>query len=394
MMRFAVLIVALFAGAACGGRKNIQCEQDSNCDLSGGGTCIAGGTGMWCAYPDPACPSGYRYSDLDVEGSVSGQCVPDNMPDAGVDAAPPMDAPSAVPYSCVALPHLCGANGDDDCCNAPTVPGGTYYRSYDLAGDSLSGDMNSPATISSFRLDKYEVTVGRFRAFVAAGQGNQVKHPATGAGANPKIAGSGWDASWNASLPADTAALVAQLKCSSMYQTWTDTAGANETRPINCITWYEAMAFCAWDGGFLPTEAQWNFAATGGSDQRAYPWSNPASSTTLDATHASYYAGSSYCTGDGMSGCTIDDLVKVGTMTAGVGRWGHAEMTGNVDEWVLDFYGTYDSLCTDCANLVASANRVHRGGPFNGGGGILRTGFRQPAAPTTVMYSTGFRCAR
>ena len=64
--------------------------------------------------------------------------------------------------------------------------------------------------------------------------------------------------------------------------------GANESLPINCITWYEAFAFCAWDGGFLPTEAEWNYAAAGGSEQRAYPWSNPPTSTTIDCSHANY----------------------------------------------------------------------------------------------------------
>ena len=43
------------------------------------------------------------------------------------------------------------------------MPGGTFYRSYDLAGDFYSGNMGFPATVSDFRLDTYEVTVGRFR---------------------------------------------------------------------------------------------------------------------------------------------------------------------------------------------------------------------------------------
>ncbi len=49
-------------------------------------------------------------------------------------------------------------------------------------------------------------------------------------------------------------------------------AGSNENQPINCVTWYEAFAFCISDGGYLPTAAEWNYAAAGGSDQRAYPF--------------------------------------------------------------------------------------------------------------------------
>lgn len=56
----------------------MQCEQDSNCNLSGGGVCTLNSvTGnSWCAYPDPECASGFRFSDLDVGDGVGGVCVP------------------------------------------------------------------------------------------------------------------------------------------------------------------------------------------------------------------------------------------------------------------------------------------------------------------------------
>jgi formylglycine-generating enzyme required for sulfatase activity len=52
------------------------------------------------------------------------------------------------------------------------------------------------------------------------------------------------------------------------------------------MDWYEAYAFCIWDGGFLPTDAEWNYAAAGGAQQRAYPWSNPPTSLTIDPSYA------------------------------------------------------------------------------------------------------------
>ena len=83
------------------------------------------------------------------------------------------------------------------------VDGGTYLRSY----DGVSTDYKSqahPASISAFKLDQFEVTVGRFRKFLAAyrasvSAGEQLIAP--GSGANPHDpSDKGWDASWN-SLP-------------------------------------------------------------------------------------------------------------------------------------------------------------------------------------------------
>jgi sulfatase modifying factor 1 len=160
--------------------------------------------------------------------------------------------------SCSGLAATCGPVGTDDCCKSLLVPGGTFNRSYD--GVDFK-DPNYPATVSDFYLDKYEITVGRFRQFVKAGMGTQASPPAAGAGAHPRITGSGWDSTWNTNLPATTAALTTNLKCST---TWTDTAGSNESKPVNCLEWYAAFAFCVWDGGRLATEAEWNYAASAG----------------------------------------------------------------------------------------------------------------------------------
>src|SRR5205823_4327155 len=99
--------------------------------------------------------------------------------------------------------------------------------------------------------------------------------PTAGAGAVggiPDGASTGWDPAWNPNLPGDTSAVQSALKCNSMYQTWTDTRGNNENRAIVCVSWYQTVAFCIWDGGRLPSETQWNYAAAGGSEQRPYPW--------------------------------------------------------------------------------------------------------------------------
>jgi len=308
-------------------------------------------------------------------------------------AFPPDDAPPAF-LSCMGLPATCGAKRKGNCCESPEVMGGSFARGYDLASDHAYPDPSFRATISTFRLDKYEVTVGRFRAFVRANMGTQANPPAAGAGTHPRIDRSGWAASWNSKLTMNLDELTAALKCDYPMYTWTDAPEGHELLPVNCITWYEALAFCAWDGGFLPTEAESNYAAAGGAAQRAYPWSDPPETlSTLDGEHASYN-----CLGDGMSGCALTDLVEVGTLWQGEGLWLQSDLAGNVWEWALDSYEMpYPLECNDCANIgpaQSDQDRVLRGGSFDDPDVELRAGHRGNLPPTERGFNKGVRCAR
>jgi formylglycine-generating enzyme required for sulfatase activity len=263
------------------------------------------------------------------------------------------------------------------------VSGGTFYRSYN--GVDLT-DMSFPATVDDYYFDKYEITVGRFRVFLKEGMGTQASPPSAGAGAHPKIAGSGWDSAWNTKLAANIDSLKTALKCNSTYQTWTDAAGGNESKPVNCLDWYTAFAFCAWDGGRLPTEAEWNYAASGGSAQRYYPWSSPSTSTTIDYTYAVYNC-------DGL--CTP---LNVGSRSPkGDARWGQSDLAGNVDEWTLDWYASpYSVPCNNCADLNTASIRMLRGGDFANYAPYLRSAYRStyPNFPEGHDAGIGSRCAR
>jgi sulfatase modifying factor 1 len=316
------------------------------------------------------------------------------------DLAPAADGSGVLELatpSCAGLAATCGPSATSSCCQAARVPGGTFCRDYDRAMDGQHKSMMFPATVSAFVLDRYEVTVGRFRKFVTAGAGTQATSPADAAGAHPRMTRSGWDSSWNPMLPVNTAALMADVKCEATYQTWTDASGPNENKPMNCVQWYLAMAFCIWDGGYLPTEAEWNFAASGGSEHRSYPWSSPPGSTIIDCGHANYQLSDNpvlYCT-NGVTGSAN----RVGTESPlGDGKWTHSDLAGNVYEWVLDWYAGYSMPCVDCANLdmPPPEERVLRGGGFfNSPGMLLRSDARAThRAPRVRGTSYGFRCAR
>jgi sulfatase modifying factor 1 len=109
-------------------------------------------------------------------------------------------------------------------------------------------ETGDPATVSSFRLDKYEVTVGLFRQFVSALKGGY--KPAAGSGkhallndgqglANSASPGT-YERGWVTSDNADLAMTSAGLSYCGQDTTWTDPASAQENLPINCVDWYQA----------------------------------------------------------------------------------------------------------------------------------------------------------
>lgn len=283
------------------------------------------------------------------------------------------------------VPTLTGTTENADCCESIAVPGGTFDMgcSRSATCDNDEYDDDAAITVSSFALDRFEVTVGRFRRFVDSWDYAGLP---VGAGGSAYVARAGWQGAWDANLPATKADFERRLACDPAAATWTDAPGYNENLPINCVTWYEAFAFCAWDGGRLATEAEWEFAASNGKTHDLYPWG--ASNPTLDSA---VYA----CAYD-TPACAYPPPFPavVGSRPLGANTWGHRDLAGNVEEWVLDTYSYYgDSAATDPAD-VTDGFRVVRGGFWDQLADVLETTVRAPAKPTFRATGPGVRCAR
>ena len=159
----------------------------------------------------------------------------------------------------------------------------------------------------------------------------------------------------------------------------------NPDHPIVLVTWGEAQAYCEWAGGSsgrLPTEAEWEYAARGGKDGLKYPWANEI--TPQDAN----YSGSKW---KGTSP----------VRTYPPNAWGLYDMSGNVWEWVADWYGA-DYYATqpsgkpveDPRGPQSGTMRVLRGGSFDFGTRDLRAANRNWNAPDLRSSYFGFRCVR
>jgi sulfatase modifying factor 1 len=382
--------------------------------------------------------SGDAIQPAEAGGTSDAADASDAIPVDGAEAEAGEDAPLEVPCdapcgtgrqcvqgACVSVPPSCsgggpgagpscgGSGGTDDCCASDQVRSGVFFRDWD--GVTYK-DMSHPATVSQFRLDRYEVTVGRFRAFVdaVAGADASAWTPPSGSGTHAHLHGgmgltsggdasttyeTGWDSAWTAYLPRTTSDWDTVLgQCTTVCNTpvpsstWTSMAGSNEKLPINCVSWYEAYAFCIWDGAFLPSVTEWDYAAAGGANQREFAWGNDAvNGTAYYAIYNDYYpgrAGGNICLG-------VGNIAPVGSAPPGAGVWGQLDLTGNVYEWTLDSApAPYPLPCVDCAVTSGGVQRGLRGGGFDSNDGQLFNSFVTIITPDRNGGDVGVRCAR
>lgn len=195
----------------------------------------------------------------------------------------------------------------------------------------MSGDVLSAYTVNmpSFWIDQYEVTVAQYQECVDTGYCINIDLSQTPDLLNP------------------------------------------DTKPQVDVTWFQAVRFCNYRGARLPTEEEWQFAASG-PENYAYPWGNSFVQANLPAASSTHPVGS----------------------IPGDRSWaGVYDMAGNAAEWVENVYLPYSHNPENWSDF-SEVDRVTRGGSWGSGVLLATTFLRSGLDPNEVYPTQGFRCAR
>jgi formylglycine-generating enzyme required for sulfatase activity len=153
--------------------------------------------------------------------------------------------------------------------------------------------------------------------------------------------------------------------------------------PAMNVTWYDAKTFCEWVGGCLPTEAEWEKAASWDPETEtkfAYPWGNDDPTLAL----LNYNRN-------------VDDTSPVGSYPDRANPYGLFDMAGNVWEWVNDWYDESYYQISPSSNPLgpdSGQRRAVRGGAWHVSDNDVRSANRDWADPSNAVNIIGFRCAR
>lgn len=215
------------------------------------------------------------------------------------------------------------------------IPGGRFWF-----GPHGGKEPGREKTLHPYWLDRTEVSVGAYKACVAAGR---------------------------CVLPERTSPY-----CSFDL--------GDDQLPIACVKHAAAAAFCAQRGARLPSEAEWEHAAKGRTE-RGFPWGDGKPSCQVAATLRGEHTAKS---------CTGGRPARVGSHPLGRSPFGIDDLAGNVEEWTADYWSEPRPL----APPEAGASFVLRGGSWLLGPGYARTSARSAGSAMEAGPGVGFRCAK
>jgi formylglycine-generating enzyme required for sulfatase activity len=238
-----------------------------------------------------------------------------------------------------------------------TSAGGTC--TIDMAQDSFPVHT---VTLSSFQIERYEVSVSQYVAFLnTLGPGTHLD---------------GCDGTLCAATQTEDGTSPIQFDGSTY-----SAVDVLLDRPVTNVSWFGAQAYCQAIGRRLPTEAEWERAARGTDPgSYIYPWGRSFSNTNANAGRA------------------LDGVASIDAYPEGASPFGVEQMAGNAAEWVYDWY-QYDYYSTEAASQLdtqgpsaGTGERVVRGGAWDQRPFFSRSVHRMSAAPGSQSPTIGFRC--
>lgn len=242
------------------------------------------------------------------------------------------------------------------------VPAGGFLMG-STSEDPLADDDEKPQRrvfLDAFWIDQTEVTNEMYAAFLND-QGNKFE------------GGDTW-------LDADDPA----VRLKHVDGNWQSEVGY-EDHPVIEVNWFGARAYCEWAGRRLPTEAEWEKAARG-TDGRTYPWGEGKPSVVQLTCDQANFAGCEF------------DTRSVGKSLSFASPYGILDMSGNIAEWVADWYDAdYYETATNRnpQGPTSGTYRVMRGGSWSRNFRMSRTASRDRSDPGFACFynGEGFRCA-